>query len=111
MIKHLIHLSDWSRTELEQCFKTAQHLKKLQRQGRFPKLLENKSYALILHHDSLRTRVSFETGIFQLGGHPMLIKQSDFVMGKRESIPDVARALSRLVDGILLRTYHHADLE
>lgn len=70
-------------------------------------LLEGKTLAMIFEKPSLRTRVSFETGIFQLGGHGIYLQPSDISLGKRESIADVARTLSGMVDMIMARTFAH----
>lgn len=111
MLRNFISLLDWTTEEIQTNIKLAQQLKALTRQGKCPKLLEGKSYGMIFHKDSLRTRVSFEVGIFQLGGKSIHLTARDFVMGKRESIRDVAKVMSRYLDGILIRTFNHADVE
>lgn len=110
MLKHLLEISDWTSRELEETLQLASQLKVLAKKKETPPLLQGKSYALIFYKNSLRTRVSFEVGIFQLGGQAIMVNESDFALGKRESIPDVAKALSRFVDGILIRTYSHQDV-
>jgi ornithine carbamoyltransferase len=108
MKRDLISLLDFSGDELRECLRLAQEMKAQTKAGECPKPLAGKSYALIFHKNSLRTRVSFEVGINQLGGHSMFLTEQDFKMGERESIADVAKVMSRYVDGILIRTFDHA---
>ncbi len=110
-MRHLLTLLDWTPEELTQNLSLAAELKQGVRVREFPKLLADKQYALIFHKNSLRTRVSFEVGIRQLGGESMVLTEQDFKLGERESIADVARVLSRYVDGILIRTYHHEAVQ
>jgi ornithine carbamoyltransferase len=74
-------------------------------------LLKNKTLAILFEKPSLRTRVSFEVAMRQLGGEPICLSPAEVGLGKRESIPDVARVLSRFVDGIVLRTFAQSNLE
>src|SRR5678809_1129887 len=73
--------------------------------------LEGKNFALIFEKPSLRTRVTFEVAIRQLGGAPILLGPQESRLGERETIPDMARNLSLWVDGIVARVYRHVDLE
>ena len=107
MPRHLLSLLDWSRDEILDALTLAQSLKRKTKAGACPKLLEGRSYALFFHKPSLRTRVSFEVGIHQLGGNSMILTEQDFKIGERESVRDVAKVLSRYVDGILIRTFAH----
>ena len=75
--------------------------------ARFARSLERKTLAMIFEKPSLRTRVTFETGMTQLGGHAIYLAPSDISLGQRESIPDVARNLERMVDVIMARTFRH----
>ncbi|OGC78514.1 MAG: ornithine carbamoyltransferase [candidate division Zixibacteria bacterium RBG_16_50_21] len=75
-----------------------------------PQPLKGKSVACIFHKPSLRTRISFEVGINQLGGHPIYITEKEIELGKRETIADAARVLSRYVDLIEIRTFSHQDV-
>ena len=109
--KNLLTFLDWNTEEILETLDFAITLKALQKQGECPKTLLNQTYAMFFHKNSLRTRVSFETGIAQLGGTCIHLTEADFQLGKRESIPDVARVISRYVDGILIRTFEHAHLE
>lgn len=103
-MKDLISFSDWSSDELLHLLDLADELKAKQRAGVPHKILEGKTLAMIFEKPSLRTRVTFQTGIFQLGGTSVLI---DTLLGKRESVPDVAHNLERWVEGIMARTYAH----
>jgi ornithine carbamoyltransferase len=82
-------------------------LKQQTKAGQCPQLLQRKSYGLFFHKPSLRTRLSFEVGIAQLGGASMVLSEQDFKIGERETVSDVARVMSRFVDGILIRTFSH----
>ena len=105
--RDFISIMDWSSEELIKNLELALELKKKTREGQCPKELEGRSYGMIFHKDSLRTRVSCEVAIFQLGGHVLTMSEKDFQMGKRESVKDVAKVLSRYLDGILIRTFSH----
>ena len=107
MKRDFISILDWTAAEIAANLEFAQELKALHQQGKCPRLLEQKIYAMIFHKNSLRTRLSFEVGIFQLGGKSVHLTQEDFVMGKRESVKDIAQVTSRFVDGILVRTFDH----
>ena len=105
--RDFISLLDWSSEELLNNLEFASELKQKTLEGRCPKELQGRSYGMIFHKDSLRTRVSCEVAIFQLGGHVLTMSEKDFQMGKRESVKDVAKVLSRYLDGILIRTFSH----
>jgi len=107
MKKDLISIADLSKQEMDEIFKLAIQIKKKTKAGRFPKLLADKTLAMIFEKPSLRTRVTFETGMTQLGGHAIYLAPSDIQLGKRESVPDVARNLCRWVDLIMARTFAH----
>jgi ornithine carbamoyltransferase len=105
--KDFISLADFQRDELIALLDLADDLKQKQR-SRIPhRLLEGKTLAMIFEKPSLRTRVTFHTGMFQLGGDSVLIETT---LGARESVPDVARNLARWVDGIMARTFRHSDV-
>ncbi|MBI2421472.1 MAG: ornithine carbamoyltransferase [Candidatus Hydrogenedentes bacterium] len=107
MVKDFISLADFSAEELLELLDLSDHLKQQQRQGIPHRLLEGKTLAMIFEKPSLRTRVTFQTGMYQLGGHSVLLET---LLGERESVPDVARNLDRWVDGITARTFRHADV-
>jgi len=104
MVSDLISLLDFTGDEILALLALADDLKARQKARTPHRLLEGRSLALIFEKPSLRTRVTFQTGMFQLGGHAVLI---DTELGKRESVPDVARNLDRWVDGIAARTFSH----
>lgn len=107
MVKDFISLADFSEDEIVGLLDFADDLKQRQH-SRIPhRLLEGKTLAMIFEKPSLRTRVTFQTGMFQLGGDSILIETS---LGVRESVPDVARNLSRWVDGVMARTFRHSDV-
>ncbi len=105
--KDLLAIDDLSRLELELIFQTTRVLKDHKPADEQRKLLEGKTLAMIFEKPSLRTRVSFETGIFQLGGHGIYLAPSDISLGKRESIGDVAKNLERMCDIIMARVFEH----
>ena len=104
MVKDFISLADYTGNEIMALLDLADELKTLQKSGRPHKLLDGKTLALIFEKPSLRTRLTFQIGMFQLGGCSVLI---DAKLGERESVPDVARNLERWVDGIMARTFRH----
>ena len=109
--RDFISVFDWSREEIMNNIELAIELKQKTREDKCPRELEGRSYGLIFHKDSLRTRVSCEVAIYQLGGHSLSMSEKDFQMGKRESVKDVAKVLSRYLDGILIRTFTHETVE
>jgi ornithine carbamoyltransferase len=88
----------------------AARLKSEQKTGTPHRILAGKQLAMIFQKPSLRTQVSFETGMFQLGGHALYLGPDHIALGKRESVPDVARVLGRMVDGIMARVFAHDDV-
>lgn len=107
MVKDFLSLADYTGEEILAFLDFADRLKAQQRAGTPHPLLLGKTLALIFEKPSLRTRLTFQIGMFQLGGHTVLI---DDLLGRRESVPDVARNLERWVDGIMARTYSHAHV-
>ncbi|MCC6319616.1 MAG: ornithine carbamoyltransferase [Gemmatimonadaceae bacterium] len=106
--RDFLAIPDFSTTELNALFALAERM----RAGRYDaRPLAGKSLAMIFMKSSTRTRVSFEVGATQLGGHALFLSQRDVQLGRGEPIADTARVLSRYVDGIMIRTYGHADLE
>ncbi len=106
--RDFISLSSYSSKDITAILKLAHQLKK--KPNKKAKLLKGKSIAMIFQKPSNRTRVSFETGIFQLGGNAVYLAPDDISLGKREPTADIARTLSRYVGGIVARVYHHQDL-
>ncbi len=111
MKKDLLKLTDLSREELTHILDVADQLKYNQKHGIPHKILEGKTLGMIFQKSSTRTRVSFEVGMFQLGGHALFLSTSDIQTGRGESIRDTARVLSRYCDGIMIRTYGQDEVE
>ncbi len=109
--RDFLQITDFSADDLKKMYDLAVELKDLTKKGQCPTPLKGKSFACIFHKASLRTRISFEVGIAQLGGTSLYITDKEIELGKRESISDVGRVLSRFVDGIVIRTYDHKNVE
>ncbi len=107
---HFIDLADWSTEDLRQILDLAVHLKMEWRSGGNKPVLKGKALAMVFQKPSLRTRVSFEVGMQHLGGSALMIGPQEIGLGKRESIPDVARSLSCFVQGIMARVFDHAHV-
>ncbi|HEU4747128.1 MAG TPA: ornithine carbamoyltransferase [Gemmatimonadaceae bacterium] len=106
--RDLLQIPDFSAGEIEKLFALADAM----RSGRYDrKPLAGKSLAMIFMKSSTRTRVSFEVGAWQLGGHALFLSPRDVQLGRGEPIADTARVLSRYVDGIMIRTFSHAEVE
>lgn len=110
-MKHLLKMLDLTGSEILNILNLADQLKYEQKHGiKHPKL-EGKTLGMIFQKASTRTRVSFEAGMTQLGGYPLVLSASDMQMGRGEPIQDTARVLSRYIDGIMIRTYAQQDVE
>ncbi len=107
MKRDFISILDWTSEEIRNNIDLAVELKQQTKEGQCPQLLQRKTFGLFFHKPSLRTRLSFEVGIAQLGGASMVLSEKDFKIGERETVSDVARVMSRFVDGILIRTFSH----
>jgi ornithine carbamoyltransferase len=106
--RHFLTIPDFSRDELHALFDLAARMKS----GAYrERPLEGKTLGMIFAKSSTRTRVSFEVGAFQLGGHALFLSSRDIQLGRGEPIRDTARVLSRYLDGIMIRTFDHADVE
>lgn len=108
MAKNLISINDLSVKEIEGIFALASKIKK--NKSAFASKLKGKSVALIFQKPSNRTRVSFEVGVWQLGGNCIYLGPGEINLGVRESVEDVAKTLSRYLDAIVARTYKHSDV-
>lgn len=108
MNKDLISVGDLTSKEIEGIFALTDQLKK--NKLKFNKALTGKTLALIFQKPSNRTRVSFEVGMYQLGGYSLYLSPGEISLGVRESIKDVAKTLSRYIDGIVLRTFEHKNV-
>ena len=106
--RDFLAIPDFTKSELEKLFALAERM----RTGRYRKKpLAGKTMAMIFMKSSTRTRVSFEVGTYQLGGHALFLSPRDVQLGRGEPIRDTARVLSRMVDGIMIRTFAHSDVE
>ncbi|MEO2169000.1 MAG: ornithine carbamoyltransferase [bacterium] len=110
MKKDFVSLADTSRTEVEEMLARAANLKADLRAGKQTRPLVGKTLAMIFEKPSLRTRVTFETGIKQLGGASIYLAPDDIQLGARETVSDIARNLSRWVDLVMARTFSHAAI-
>ncbi len=110
MKRDLVSISDLEPAELDTIFSLARRLKRDRQAGRPHPLLSGKTLAMIFEKPSLRTRVTFEAGMVQLGGYAVYLARSDIGLGTRESPTDVARNLSRWVDLIMVRTFSHESV-
>jgi len=108
--RNFLEMKDVTAEELRTILRAAAELKKLQKAGKPHKVLEGKALAMIFEKHSTRTRVSFETGMYQLGGHALYLSSDMIQMGRGESVEDTAKVLSRMVDCILARTNSHATI-
>ncbi|GIW40656.1 MAG: ornithine carbamoyltransferase [Candidatus Binatia bacterium] len=111
MKRDFLTLADFSRDELEDILHLAATMKRELRAGKRPAVLAGKTLAMIFEKPSLRTRVTFEVGMNQLGGHAVFLTPSDIRLGERESVADIARNLERWVDLVMARTFRHETLE
>jgi ornithine carbamoyltransferase len=107
---HFLSLSDLTPDELHGLLNLAVELKEEWKAGGNRPLLEGKTLGMLFQKPSLRTRVSFEMGMIHLGGQALYLSPLEIQLGKRESVPDVARVLSRYVDGIMARVFDHSDV-
>ncbi len=107
MKKDLVSISDLKKADVQRLFELATELKKSRSPNR---KLDGKTLALIFEKPSLRTRVTFEVGMTQLGGYAVYLSQNDIALGQRESVSDIARNLERWVDGIAARTFKHSTV-
>ncbi len=110
-LRHFIDLLNWDGDRIRATLKEAARLKKLHARGKARPLLQGRVLGLVFEKPSLRTRVSFQAGMAQLGGEAIFLTQTESGLGKRESLPDIARTLSQFVDAVVLRTFRHETVE
>src|SRR5437773_4255191 len=110
-MRHFLDLLDLTPKEINSLLQATARLKKAHRRGRRKPLLLGQVLGLVFEKPSLRTRVSFQTAMAQLGGASVFLSGSEVGLGSRESIPDFARVMSQYVDAVVLRTFHHATVE
>ncbi|MCI9302841.1 ornithine carbamoyltransferase [Clostridium sp.] len=111
MNKDLLRMDNLSKEEILDILNLADQLKYEQKHGIEHHLLKGKSLGMIFEKASTRTRVSFEVGMYQLGGHPLFLSSKDLQIGRGEPIQDTARVLSRYLDGIMIRTFSQKGIE
>lgn len=109
--KHCLSLQDFTAAEIRAILELAVELKAKQKAGEPHRLLEGKTLGMIFQKPSTRTRVSFEVGMWQLGGYALFLSSQELQIGRGEPIKDTAAVLSRYLDGIMIRTFDHAEVE
>ena len=110
-MKHLLKLLDLSKEEITELLDLADRLKAETKAGVEHHILKGKTLGMIFEKSSTRTRVSFETGMYQLGGHALFLSSRDLQIGRGEPVEDTARVLSRYLDGIMIRTFAQEEVE
>lgn len=109
--RHFLTLKDLSSKELKQLLSRATELKKIHREGTVYEPLKNRVLAMIFEKSSTRTRVSFESGMAQFGGHALFLSSRDTQLGRGEPVEDSARVVSSMVDAVMIRTFDHSTIE
>lgn len=110
-MKHLLKLADLSREEILSILNLADQLKYERKQGIFKEYLKRKKLGMIFQKSSTRTRVSFEVGMYELGGNALFLSNRDLQIGRGEPVEDTARVLSRYLDAIMIRTFAQQEVE
>ena len=110
-MRHFLTLKDFSKEEILEIIELGLSIKKDLKKGIYKKELEHKTLAMIFEKSSTRTRVSFETGMFQLGGHALFLSNRDIHLGRGEPVKDTARVISRMCDMVMIRTFEHSMIE
>ena len=110
-MRHFLTLKDFSKEELLEMITLAQKIKAQKSSNTFVPYMKNKTLGMIFEKSSTRTRVSFETGIYQLGGVGLFLSSNDIQLGRGEPMKDTARVISRMVDMVMIRTYEQSKLE
>jgi ornithine carbamoyltransferase len=105
--KDFLALVDYEPAEIEYLIQLGIELKRQQKAGEAHPLLKGKTLGMIFEKSSTRTRVSFEVGMYQLGGHALFLSKNDLQLGRGETVWDTAQTMSRYLDGIMIRTYEH----
>ena len=110
-MKHLLKLMDWSEKEITEVLNLADQLKYEKKNGIQHHILAGKTLGMIFEKSSTRTRVSFEVGMYDLGGSALFLSSRDLQIGRGEPVEDTARVLSRYLDGIMIRTFAQEEVE
>lgn len=110
MKNHFLSIADFTKEEILELLDLSIELKEKQKKGQAEPILKGQTLAMIFQKPSTRTRISFEVGMFQLGGHALYLAPSDIGVGTREAVKDIARVISRYNDGIMARLFGHEDI-
>jgi len=110
-VRHFLTLKDFTKEEILEIIDLGLEIKKDLKAGVYNKELEMQTLAMIFEKSSTRTRVSFETGMFQLGGHALFLSNRDIHLGRGEPVKDTARVISSMCDMVMIRTYKHSMIE
>jgi len=110
-LRHFLTLKDFTKEEILEIIDTGLEIKKDLKAGVYKEQLKNKTLAMIFEKSSTRTRVSFETGMFQLGGHALFLSNRDIHLGRGEPVKDTARVISSMCDMVMIRTFEHSMIE
>ena len=110
-MRHFLTLKDYTKEEILEIVDLGLKIKKELKSGEIKSYMPNKTLAMIFEKSSTRTRVSFETGIFQLGGHGLFLSNRDIHLGRGEPVKDTARVISSMCDMVMIRTFAHSMLE
>jgi len=110
-VRHFLTLKDFTKEEILEIIDLGLEIKKDLKAGIYKEQLKNKTLAMIFEKSSTRTRVSFETGMFQLGGHALFLSSRDIHLGRGEPVKDTARVISSMCDMVMIRTFEHSKIE
>lgn len=110
-MRHFLSIKDFTKDELLEMIELAQKIKTQTKRREFVPYLENQTLGMIFEKSSTRTRVSFETGIYQLGGIGLFLSSNDIQLGRGEPLKDTARVMSRMVDMVMIRTFEQSRLD
>jgi len=110
-VRHFLTLKDFTKEEILEIIEIGLEIKKDLKAGNYKKELEMQTLAMIFEKSSTRTRVSFETGMFQLGGHALFLSNRDIHLGRGEPVKDTARVISSMCDMVMIRTFEHSMIE
>ena len=110
-MRHFLSLKDYTKEEILEIIDISIQIKNDLKANKYTKHLENQTLAMIFEKSSTRTRVSFETGMFQLGGHALFLSNRDIHLGRGEPVKDTARVISSMCDMVMIRTFEHSMIE
>jgi len=110
-MRHFLTLKDYTKEEILEIIEIGLEIKKNLKSGTYKKELEMQTLGMIFEKSSTRTRVSFETGMFQLGGHALFLSNRDIHLGRGEPVADTAKVISSMCDMVMIRTFEHSMIE